>query len=72
MAAQLRVYPAPEADYAEPLPVVRISLKDLLPLLALARRNHYVWLQDFLDEEVSISSELYDTLQAFRACRPSA
>ena len=74
MAAQLRVYPSPE----EPVPgsgihpTVRISLGDLLPLVALAHRHNYLWLKDFLDDEVCITSDLYEVLQAFRCYRPSA
>ena len=72
MAAPLRVYPAPE----DPLPcaaapTVRVSLGDILPLVALAHRNHYSWLRDFLDDEVQITEDLYQVLQAFRTYRPA-
>jgi hypothetical protein len=72
MAAHLRVFPsspAPAADVQDPS--VRVSLGDLLPLLALAHRRNYVWLQDFLEDEVSITPDLYEVLRAFQ-CRPSA
>ena len=74
MAAHLRVYPASQADYsteAEPANV-RVSLRDILPLVALAQRNNYLWLQDFLDDEVCVTSDLYQVLRAFRSYRPSA
>ena len=51
---------------------VRIRLGELLPLVAMAQRMHFVWLQDFLDDEVRVTPDLYEVLQAFRACRPSA
>jgi len=51
---------------------VGVRLGDLLPLLALAQRRNYVWLQDFLDDEVRITADLYDVLGAFRSYRPSA
>jgi hypothetical protein len=74
MAAHLRVYRS--EDDAEtptlPTPTVRVCLADLLPLVALAHRNNYAWLQDFLDDEVRISEDLYEVLQAFRCYRPSA
>jgi hypothetical protein len=73
MAAHLRVYPAssePSAEAQEP--TVRVSLRDLLPLVALAQRRNYLWLQDFLDDEVSITPDLYEVLRAFRTYRPSA
>ena len=74
MAAQLRVYPPPEqAPCRElPAPVVGVRLGDLLPLVALAQRHNYLWLQDFLDDEVRITADLYEVLRAFRSYRPSA
>ncbi|HZV05213.1 MAG TPA: hypothetical protein VE999_09040 [Gemmataceae bacterium] len=74
MAAHLRVYPLPkdDLDVAEQKPTVRVSLGDLLPLVALAHRHNYLWLQDFLEDEVAITSDLYEVLRAFRCHRPSA
>ena len=51
---------------------VNVTLGELLPLVALAHRNNYIWLQDFLEDEVSITPDLYDVLRAFRCYRPSA
>jgi hypothetical protein len=69
----LRVYPTPEPDdFPAPEAGVRIRLGELLPLVAMAQRMHFVWLQDFLDDEVRVTSDLYEVLQAFRTCRPSA
>lgn len=74
MAAQLRVYPPPEEAPCSklPAPVVGVRLGDLLPLVALAQRQNYLWLQDFLDDEVRITADLYEVLRAFRSYRPSA
>lgn len=74
MAAQLRVFPAaPEAPGPQsPPPSVRVRLGDLLPLVALAHRHNYLWLRDFLDDEVAITGDLYEVLRAFRCYRPSA
>ncbi len=74
MAAHLRVYPLSQEEDcpgAQP-PTVRVSLGDLLPLVALAHRHNYLWLQDFLDDEVAITADLYEVLRAFRCHRPSA
>jgi hypothetical protein len=76
MATHLRVFPqthepASREDGQEP--AIHVSLGDLLPLLAHAKRKQYVWLQDFLDDEVAITPDLYDVLCAFSSCRrPSA
>jgi hypothetical protein len=74
MATQLRVYPLPGEvdDFDSPSPTVRVRLGDLLPLVALAHRNNYLWLKDFLDDEVTITDDLYEVLRAFRCSRPSA
>jgi hypothetical protein len=75
LATHLRVFP----DSRQPArgedqnPSIHVSLGDLLPLLALARRHQYAWLQDFLDDEVAITPDLYDVLCAFTNYRrPSA
>jgi hypothetical protein len=72
MSPHLRVYPSMGgATLQGQEPTVRVSLGDLLPLLALAQRRNYLWLQDFLEDEVRITSDLYEVLRAFQ-CRPSA
>jgi len=40
--------------------------------VALAQRQNYLWLQDFLDDEVRVTADLYDVLRTFRTYRPSA
>ena len=74
MPAHLRVYPASlDSEHDETQdPSVRICLADLLPLLALAKKNNYLWLQDFLDDEVRVTADLYEVLRTFRSYRPSA
>lgn len=69
MAAHLKLY-CPPTEELEPCsvaePDVRIRLGDLLPLVAVAQRMNYVWLKDFLDDEVAVSGDLYDVMQSFR------
>ncbi|CAN5267426.1 hypothetical protein BH10PLA2_BH10PLA2_19020 [soil metagenome] len=73
MAAQLRVYRGSPDDSEGPLqaPTIGIRLGDLLPLIAAAQRGNYVWVQDFLDDEVRITADFYDVINAFRAYRPA-
>ena len=74
-APRLRVFPRTvEPSYQDAqVPTVRVSLRDLLPLIALAKRQKYLWLDDFLEDEVRITSDLYEVLQAFSTVRrPSA
>lgn len=73
MAARLKVYNAFDDDTSfAPEPSVRIRLGDLLPLVAMADRRNFIWLKDFLDDEVAVTDDLYDVLQNFRAVRPGA
>lgn len=77
MATHLRVFRA-EMDAPEPAddarldPTVRVRLGDLLPLVALAQKLNFIWLKDFLDDEVQISEDLHEVLQTFRSCKPTA
>lgn len=71
MGAYPRVYSTSEFEPAAPA-LIRVTLGDLLPLVALAHRKNYLWLRDFLDDEVAITADLYDVVTAFRCTRPSA
>ena len=75
MVAHLKVFrPADEgiADDLRAEPGVHVRLGDLLPLVALAQKRNFMWLKDFLDDEVAISGDLHEVLQSFRAGRPGA
>jgi hypothetical protein len=75
MAARLNLYcPAPlEEDIEErPEPDTRVPLGDLLPLVAMAQRMNFIWLKDFLDDEVVVSHDLYEVMQAFRSSKPTS
>lgn len=71
MPAHLRVYPQ-QLPASVKGPSVHISLCELFPLLSQAYRGNYVWLNDFEDDEVVISEDLYEVLKSFKAYRPSA
>ena len=52
---------------------VRITLGEVLPLLADAVASDRTWLSDFADDDITITSDLFDVLQAYRHFRrPSA
>ena len=73
MALQLRVFEETD-ELLEPVPdpSVRVRLGDLLPLVAMAQKLNFIWLKDFLDDEVRISEDLHEVLQTFRSCKPTA
>ena len=73
---RLRVYTGPDLDQQNVSLLeqpadnsVRIALGDVLPLLADAFVSNRTWLTDFKDDEISISSDLHDVLQAYRHFR---
>ena len=72
--ARLRVFPPPEGEVRDdpPGPAVSIRLVDLYPLLAQAYRDNYVWLRDFEEDQLLVSSDLFEVVRAFADCRPSA
>lgn len=77
---KLRVYTGPESDSATtpflhegPVSGVRTTLGEILPLLADAMASNRTWLTDFEADEITVSADLYDVLQAYRHFRrPSA
>jgi hypothetical protein len=74
MATRLKLYCPPHEEEVEPVsePEVRVRLGDLLPVVAMAQRMNYIWLKDFLDDEVAVSHDLYEVMQAFRSSRPTS
>ena len=80
-APRLRVYYGPENEtqlraLPETLPMrptVTVPLGEILPVLADAVKNRRAWIQDFDDDEITISSDLYEVLLAYQHFRlPSA
>ena len=80
-ASRLRVYYGPEEMSGEgattatiPLrETVSLPLGEVLPLLMDAVKNRRQWVGDFFDDEITISSDLYEVLLAYQHFRrPSA
>jgi hypothetical protein len=73
MAVRLKLYAPPEDQRPEsPEPEVRVRLGDLLPLVAVAQRMNFIWLKDFLDDEVAVSNDLYEVMQTFQTGKPTS
>lgn len=76
--SQLRVYhgPAKENRFAAAEAAkntVTLPLDEVAPLLADAVRNKRTWLRDFENDEITISTDLYEVLLAYQYFRrPSA
>ncbi|MBX9790692.1 MAG: hypothetical protein K2Y37_17380 [Pirellulales bacterium] len=52
---------------------IEVPLGEVLPLLADAVSSRRTWLNDFANDEITISTDLYEVLLAYQHCRrPSA
>jgi hypothetical protein len=77
---QLRVYYGPQNDSAAPITensarrdMVTVPLGEIFPLLADAVRSERTWLRDFAEDEITISTDLYEVILAYQHYRrPSA
>lgn len=78
--SQLRVYYGPQSEVCATVSqakqssdVVHVPLGEVLPLLADAVRNERTWLRDFEDDQITISTDLYEVILAYQHYRrPSA
>jgi hypothetical protein len=76
--SRLRVYFGPEHDTPAALApaaakTVTVPVGEVLSLLADALESKRTWLRDFADDEMTISSDLYEVLLAYEHFRrPSA
>lgn len=74
---KLRVYTGPDVESTRNAVLrdvphadtVTVTLGDVLPLLADAVASDRTWLGDFADDEITISADLHDVLQAYRHFR---
>ena len=74
--SHLRVYHGPESIKAvatETENQVRVPLGEIFPLLLDAVQSDRTWLRDFEDDELTISTDLYEVILAYQHFRrPSA
>jgi hypothetical protein len=79
-ASRLRVYYGPEEEALAAVPAtipmreeITLPLGEVLPLLIDAVRARRTWVDDFSDDQITISSDLYEVLLAYQHFRrPSA
>ena len=80
IASRLRVYYGPDEEARSALSAtipmrdeVTLSLGEVLPLMLDAARSRRTWVEDFSDDKITISSDLYEVLLAYQHFRrPSA
>ena len=56
----------------EPHPKMTVSLGEILPALADAMSTDRAWLDDFAEDPVVITADLYEVLLAYQELRPTA
>ena len=73
---QLRIYDGPTDqpvssldDYPTGRRNITLSVGDVLPLLADAAESGRTWLGDFKDDDITISTDLYEVLLAYQHFR---
>lgn len=74
LKSHLKIYNGPETSAEAPQgETVTVPLGEALPLLADAILNNRTWLDDFEDDPITLSADLYQVLSAYRFLnRPSA
>lgn len=76
MRPRLKIYYGPDdhggvatAPARERRDTVTVPLHEVFPLLADAVRSERTWLVDFAEDEVTISTDLYEVLLAYQHFR---
>jgi hypothetical protein len=76
--ANLRIYrgptekTAPARPASTSAPTITVNVGEVLPLLADAIASQRTWLSDFEDDQITISSDLYEVLLAYQYYRHPA
>jgi len=72
--SRLRVFTGPREQLRAGIGprTVTVPLGDVLPALADATARNRAWVRDFLDDEITISSDLYEVLLAYQHYRRPA
>jgi hypothetical protein len=79
MAHRLRIYRGPQEQSSPTLsasqsghPSITVKVGEVLPLLADAMASRRTWLEDFDDDDITISADLYEVLLAYQYFRRPA
>ena len=71
MRPRLRIFRGDDTA-TMPAPEVSVQLADLLRVLEDAGQWDRTWLQDFADDKVKVSADLFEIITAYSNLRPSA
>jgi hypothetical protein len=72
MRPRLRLFIGDEQDGSTLEPQVTVRLGDITQALTDASEEDRTWLRDFINDEVRVSTDLYEVISSFSHLRPSA
>jgi len=72
MRPQLRIFTGDESLATLPDPSVPVTLGEITDLLVEASQMQRTWLNDFSDDDVQVSADLFEVLCAYRQLKPVA
>lgn len=72
MRPKLRIFRGDDPVPTMPAPQVTIQLSQLISVLRDSVQFDRAWLDDFADDEVKVSADLYEIITAYSDMRPSA
>lgn len=69
---RLRLFTGEDAGTCTVEPTVSVRLSEIVGALLDAARSQRTWVQDFCDDEIQVSPDLYEVITAYSHLRPSA
>ena len=72
MRHRLRIFTGEEDTTTMDEPQVRVRFGEIVEALSDALHRNRAWIHDFADDELQVSSDLYDILMAYSHYRPGA
>lgn len=72
MRPRLKIYFGDERDTATAPPQVTMNLGEFTRILREAVEWDSTWLRDFADDDIQVSTDLYEILSMYSHLRPSA
>lgn len=72
MQPQLKLYTGEDDATDAPEPMVSMRLGEIAQVISEASRFERTWLSDFEDDEVQVSTDLYELLSAYWQLKPGA
>ena len=72
MRPRLRLFTGDDGDCAALEPQVTVRLGDITRILADAAGLERTWLTDFENDEIRVSTDLYEVISSYSHLRPSA